>query len=147
MAETVGSLVDKITIVKLKQWHCDGSAKEASLKAQETDLIAEMDTLVLRAVSNNIEVKNLKFNANKVYKKEGSDVRLFEGGFANSVSNLASVNCELWHEQEKIYDFKMIPVEEKDKVVNSIAILNLERNKLIERIDHEFVFLLTKNKE
>ena len=117
------------------------------MKKQEKDLVAEMDTLVLNAVSNNIEVKNLKFNANKVYKKEGNDVRLFEGGFANSVSNLASVNCELWYEQEKVYDFKMIPAEEKDEVVNSIATLNLERTKLIERIDNEFVLLLTKNKD
>ena len=34
MAEAVGSLVDKITIVKLKQWHCDSSVKGASLKNQ-----------------------------------------------------------------------------------------------------------------
>ena len=34
MEETVRSLVYKITIVKLKQWHCDSSVKGASLKNQ-----------------------------------------------------------------------------------------------------------------
>ena len=147
MAETVGSLVDKITIVKLKQWHCDTSLKEASLKKQEKDLILEMDSLVLSAISQNVKIENLKFDSNKVYKKEGNNVRLFEGGFADSVSNLSNINCELWHEQEKIYDFSSIPVENKDEVVNSIAILNLERTKLIEKIDNEFILLLNKNKE
>ena len=133
--------------MKLKQWHCDTSAKALSLKTQEKDLIAELDTLVSHAINSSIEFKNLKFSSNKVYKEEGNDTRLFEGGFSNSVSNLAAINCELWHEQEKVYDFKIIPVNKKDEVVNRIAVLNLERNKLIESIDDEFIQLLIENKE
>ena len=38
MAETLGSLCDKLTIVKLKQWHTDDTARTASLAAQERQL-------------------------------------------------------------------------------------------------------------
>jgi hypothetical protein len=44
----------------------------------------------------------------------------------------------LWHVQEKVYDFEMIPVDEKDAVVKQLAILNLERNECIDKLDVEF---------
>lgn len=147
MAETVGSLVDKLTIVKLKQWHCDTVSKQESLALQESALVAELDSLIGEAVSKSVHVNALKFSANKVYKKEGNSLRTFGGGFAASVSNLAKVNCELWHEQEKVYDFEAVPLAEKNLVVSNIATLNLERNKLIEQIDDELIQLLKESED
>jgi hypothetical protein len=45
------------------------------------------------------------------------------------------VNCALWHEQEKVYEFANVAAQEKDAVVSRLASLNLERNDCIDRID------------
>ena len=55
------------------------------------------------------------------------------------------VNCKLWHEQEKVYDFEKVPSAEKDTVVKQLALLNLERNKCIDQIDRQFHHLVYNN--
>jgi hypothetical protein len=52
------------------------------------------------------------------------------------------VNCQLWHEQEKVYEFEKVPAEQKDVVVKGLAILNLKRNKCIDLIDRQFAGLV-----
>ncbi len=51
MAETLGSLCDKLTIVKLKQYHSDEENRLKSLAQQATDLQQEIDDFVGQAVS------------------------------------------------------------------------------------------------
>ncbi len=60
------------------------------------------------------------------------------GSLGEIFQSLADTNCNLWHVQEKVYEFESIPVEEKDKVVKQLAILNLERNKCIDEMDKIF---------
>ena len=43
---------------------------------------------------------------------------------------------------EKVYEFEKVPSEEKDKVVKRLALLNLERNSCIDRIDKQFCSLI-----
>jgi hypothetical protein len=143
MAETLGSLCDKLTIVKLKQYHTDDAQKTESLNAQEIQLKAEIDEFIVRALNGDIPVNKLTFNSNKVYKKEGNETRDVSGNIGSIFSMLAQVNCDLWHEQEKVYEFETVPVEEKDKVVKQLAILNLERNKCMNQIDEELKKLVT----
>ena len=52
------------------------------------------------------------------------------------------MNCRLWHEQEKVYEFDKVPVEEKDVVVKQLALLNLERNKCIDSINKQFAAIV-----
>jgi hypothetical protein len=40
--------------------------------------------------------------------------------------------------QEKVYEFEAIPVDQKDAVIKELAIVNLERNQNIDRLDEEF---------
>ena len=56
------------------------------------------------------------------------------------------INCKLWHEQEKVYDFEKIPVTEKDAVIKKLALLNLERNQSIEKIDKFFQTLIIQHR-
>lgn len=135
MAETLGSLCDKLTIVKLKQWHSDDSARLASLAEQENQLKNEIDEFAAASINGKIPIDKLTFAANKVYKKEGNDIRAVDGSIGDVFSRLAEVNCELWHEQEKVYEFDKVPVEQKDTVVKQLALLNLERNQCIDQID------------
>lgn len=142
MAETLGSLCDKLTIVKLKQWHTEEPARLASLSEQEFQLKNEIDEFAASAITGTIPLGKLTFSANKVYKKEGNSFRAVDGSLGEVLSRLAEVNCNLWHEQEKVYEFDKVSVENKDAVVKQLALLNLERNQCIDKIDkklHAFV--------
>ena len=142
MAETLGMLCDKLTIVKLKQYHTEEEQKSVSLNNQAIQLQEEIDEYVSNAVNGNIPLAKLTFASNKVFKKEGNEVAEAKGNMGALFSQLASVNCELWHEVEKGYDIENVPVEEKDKIVKRLAVLNLERNNCIDAIDQTFVDLI-----
>ena len=114
MAETLGTLCDKLTVVKLKQWHSDNQAKSASLAQQETQLKVEIDEFVALAVSGGIPAGRLTFAANKIFKNEGNKVAEVVGGIGNVMSQLAEVNCKIWHEQEKVYEFEKVLPSEKE---------------------------------
>jgi hypothetical protein len=135
MAETLGSLCDKLTIVKLKQFHTGDAEKLKSLAAQEQQLQSEIDLYVADAVAGNIPADKLSFSSNKVYKQEGNETREIGGQMGEVFAELAKVNCDLWHEQEKVYEFEKVPAAEKDRVVKKLALLNLERNQCIDRIN------------
>jgi hypothetical protein len=138
MAETLGSLCDKLTIVKLKQFHSDNKDALTSLSQQESQLQSEIDEFVFTALEGNLPIERLSFASNKVYKKQGNAVNEVEGTIGKVFAQLADVNCRLWHEQELVYEFDKVPISEKDKVVKNLALLNLERNKCIDQIDKQF---------
>src|SRR5436190_23539251 len=116
MAETLGSLCDKLTIIKLKQYHTEDEVRKQSLFLQEKNMKQEMDEFLSDAISGNIPIEKLSFSANKVFKKQGNEVGEIKGSIGEVFSKLAEVNCLLWHEQEKVYEFEKVPVDEKDKV-------------------------------
>ena len=146
MSETLGMLCDKLTIVKLKQYHSEDPVRLESLAGQEKMLQEEIDGFVADAVAGNIPVEKLSFASNKVFKKEGNTVKDITGTIGGVFSQLADVNCRLWHEQEKVYEFEQVPVPEKDIVVKQLALLNLERNKCIDEIDRQFADLIKTKK-
>jgi hypothetical protein len=145
MAETLGMLCDKLTIVKLKQYHTEDELRLQSLTEQASQLQAEIDEYISDAVSGNISPERMTFAANKVFKKEGNDVAAVFGNFGEVFYQLADVNCRLWHEQEKVYEFEKVADNEKNIVVKQLALLNLERNKCIDSINEQFKDLI-KNK-
>ena len=144
MAETLGMLCDKLTIVKLKQYHTEDASRLESLGSQAKQLEEEINDYIVDAVAGNIPAGKLTFAANKVYKKEGNDPADVQGTIAWIFSRLADVNCRLWHEVEKGYDIENVPVAEKDQLVKMLAILNLERNKCIDAIDSSFQQMIIK---
>jgi CRISPR/Cas system CSM-associated protein Csm2 small subunit len=144
MAETLGMLCDKLTIVKLKQYHTEDNDRLISLGKQAVQLQTEIDEYVNNAVQGNIPVERMTFDAKKVFKKEGNVVEEVTGNFGEVMYQLADVNCRLWHEQEKVYEFETVLAEEKDNVVKKLALLNLERNKCIDRINNLFTAAILK---
>ena len=95
MAETLGSLCDKLATVKLKRWHTDDPDKLKSLVSQEQQLHQEIDEFVAAAIAGDIPVERLTFASNKVYKKDGNIVRDLNGTLGEMFSNLAETNCKL----------------------------------------------------
>ena len=145
MAETLGTLCDKLTVVKLKQYHCDNEQKAQSLAGQELQLSCEIDTFLADAVSGATPVERLTFSANKVYKQVGNELSSVpQDSIGRAFSELAKVNCDLWHEQEKVYDFEAVPSEKKNEVVKQLALLNLRRNQCIDAIDQILVGLIQR---
>jgi len=138
MAETLGSLCDKLTIVKLKQFHAQDQERLNSLSFQEGQLQAEIDDFISSAVTGQIPAERLIFATNKIFKQEGNVVAEVTGSIGKVISQLADVNCRLWHEQELVYEFDKVPVPEKDGVIKQLALLNLERTKCIDQIDKQF---------
>jgi len=138
MAETLGSLCDKLTIVKLKQYHSTDRLRLKSLAVQEADLCEEIDSFIANALTGNIPPEKLTFSSNKVYKKKGNAFRAVSGNIGNIFAELAGINCDLWHEQEKTYEFEKVPIGEKNQVVKQLAVLNLKRNQCIDAIDKKF---------
>jgi len=139
MAETLGMLCDKLTIVKLKEFHTQDAARLESLKKQAIMLQDEINEYVNQAIAGAIPVERLSFAANKVFKKEGNEVAEVAGNIGEVFYQLADANCRLWHEQEKVYEFDKVPADEKDKVVKQLAVLNLERNKCIDAINQQLI--------
>lgn len=144
MAETLGMLCDKLTIIKLKQFHTTDEVKLESLNEQATIMQKEIDEFVADALLGNIPIEKLSFASNKVFKKEGNEVPVVEGKIGEIFYRLADVNCKLWHEQEKVYEFEKVPEQEKNNVVNKLAKLNLERNHCIDAINNNFIELISK---
>src|SRR5262249_40386393 len=123
MAETLGTLCDKLATVKLKMWHSDDPERLNSLALQEQQLNDEINEFIGAAISGQIPIERLTFAANKVYKKDGNVVPEFDGTLGEMFAQLAHVNCQLWHVQEKVYEFEAVPVDQKDGVIKELAIL------------------------
>src|SRR5215475_2917891 len=138
MAETLGSLSDKLTIVKLKQYHPEDEKRLESLAGQEKQLREEIDEFISAAADGRIPPEKLVFSSNKVYRKAGNETQDFVGTVGEIFAQLADINCKLWHVQEKVYEFDDVPTDRKDGVIKELAILNLERNKCIDELDRTF---------
>jgi len=138
MAETLGSLCDKLATVKLKLWHSEDPERLQSLSLQEKQLQQEIDEYMSAAMAGEIPLERLTFAQNKVYKKDGNVVPEFTGTLGESFAQLANTVCKLWHVQEKVYEFEAIPMDEKDAVIKELAIVNLERNQCMDQLDQQF---------
>jgi hypothetical protein len=95
-------------------------------------------------VQGKIPLDRMTFDANKVFKIEGNVVEEVMGNFGEVMYQLADVNCRLWHEQEKVYEFETVLAEETENEVKKLALLNLERNKCIDRINNLFTAAILK---
>jgi hypothetical protein len=138
MAETLGTLCDKLTTVKLKRLYSDDPGRVESLDRQAAQLRAEIDEFVAAAIAGDIPLERLTFASNKVYKKDGNIVPEIRGTIGQTFAQLTDTVCKLWHVQEKVYDFEAIPMDQKDGVIKQLAIVNLERNQCIDRLDEHF---------
>lgn len=142
MAETLGSLCDKLTIVELKHWHTTDAARRAQLATQGRELAEEIDELLRDAVSGRIARERLTFAHHKVH---GVDALPTAAGSLGALcADLARKNCELWHEQEKVYEVQAAPGSPHDAIelVQRLGRLNLERTELIDAIDRTLLAAL-----
>jgi hypothetical protein len=106
--------------------------------SRKRSLTTEINEFIGAAISGDIPLDRLTFASNKVYKKEGNVVPEVRGTLGQTFAQLAETVCKLWHVQEKVYEFEEIAVDQKDGVIKELAIVNLERNQCIDRVDEQF---------
>lgn len=143
MAETLGSLCDKLIINQLKQWHSCDREQLNNISFQGESLQKEIDEYIRGAVEGTIPLEQISLPANKVYKKAGDWANKVYANIGEAIYALALANCKLWHIQEKAYEFEKVPLEEKDQVISQQSIFNLERNKCIDEINAKFHSLIS----
>jgi hypothetical protein len=146
MAETLGSLVDKLTIKDIREFHIRQmmekndrkfgkgqlSRKLGVLRRQKESLMAEIDDYVRAAVETGSAAKDEKL---KLYNplKDMGQIPLTRS-LGESISGLAQKNLELWHLEDEARR-KDVTLAYIGGIKKKIDLANQQRNDFIDRID------------
>jgi len=144
MAETLGSLVDKLSIKNLRIWHLDEALEQkntsdyAELKAkrdladkQRQTLVNEINDFLVSAFKGEVCIRDekIKLYANTNVSSSDSIKKLGE-----AVSELAFRNIKLWHCEDEVRRTDLEDVEIV-KIKRRIDTTNQERNDLMDKVD------------
>ncbi|PIQ99872.1 MAG: hypothetical protein COV66_09720 [Nitrospinae bacterium CG11_big_fil_rev_8_21_14_0_20_45_15] len=146
MAETLGSLVDKVSIKNLRIWHMDeaiatkdpGDPALEELKAkrdlaarQNQDLIDEANAFFVDALAGKVKIRDEKL---KLYQNR--NVQSSDGikELGEAISELAWRNIKLWHLEDEARRTDL-PDADIVKVKRGIDATNQERNNLMDKVD------------
>ncbi len=146
MAETLGSLIDKLSIKNLRYWHLDEDAQARDVSdPQKKELIAKMelvdrqrkelseeiDAFLNAALASEVRIRDEKV---KLYKN--LNVSSSEGlnRLGEVVSKLAMSNIKLWHLEDEVRR-EDLPDSKIVKTRRSIGTTNQERNNLMDKVD------------
>ena len=144
MAETLGSLVDKLSIKNLRIWHLDEALEQknasdfAELKArrdladkQRQNLVNEINDFLVSAFKGEVCIRDekIKLYANTNVSSSDSIKKLGE-----AVSELAYRNIRLWHFEDEV---RRTDLEDSEivKIKRQIDSTNQERNDLMDKVD------------
>ena len=146
MAETLGSLVDKLSIKNLRYWHIDESiAKEDSsspqtqeLKVklklvdnQRNDLLNEIDAFLAAALTGDVKVCDEKV---KLYRNTNVSSIENINKLGEAVSELAMSNTRIWHLEDEVRREDLLD-SEIVKLKRNIDQNNQERCNLVDKVD------------
>ena len=143
MAETLGSLVDKLSIKNLRIWHLDEALEQknasdySELKArrdladkQRQNLVNEINDFLVSAFKGEVCIRDekIKLYANTNVSSSDSIKKLGE-----AVSELAIRNIKLWHCEDEVRRTDLADVEIV-KIKRRIDTTNQERNDLMDKV-------------
>ena len=146
MAETLGSLVDKLTIKDIREYHINQmvilkdkkfSRKELTdklrvLKRQKDEIVKEIDVFVLAAIKGKISLRDEKLKIYNDLKDVGRIV--ITNSMGEAISGLAQANLKLWHLEDEARR-KDVTLSYIGKIKKLIDPANQQRNDYIDRID------------
>jgi hypothetical protein len=144
MAETLGSLVDKLSIKNLRIWHLDEVLKNDSASKleefqakrdladrQRQDLIKEIDSFLDAALRGEVRICDEKI---KMYTNTNVSSSETIKALGNAVSELACRNIKLWHLEDEVRRTDL-PDATIVQTKRKIDATNQERNDLIDKVD------------
>ena len=142
MAETLGSLVDKLSIKNLRIWHLEEALEKDSdseeLKAkrdladkQRQSLVQEINGFLVAALQGEVCIRDekIKMYTNTNVSSSDSIKKLGE-----AVSELAFRNIKLWHCEDEVRRTDLAD-SEIVKIKRRIDSTNQERNDLMDKVD------------
>lgn len=149
MSETLGSLIDKLTIKDIREFHlaqmfrdkkskfpkADLKDKLGRLRKQKKDLLEEIDCFVSASISSGRAFRDEKL---KIYNAPSDIGRIpATSSLAEAISGLAQKNLELWHleDEARRVDAGLAYV---GRIKRRIDLANQQRNDFIDRIDELF---------
>ena len=147
MAETLGSLVDKLSIKNLRLWHIDeaiealDACRSSNRKncrpngswwsISRTIWMAEINSFLGAALSGDVKIRDEKVKLYNNRKFEASDGIKQLG---EAISELAMRNIRIWHLEDDVRRDD-IPDSEIVQLKRRIDSTNQERNDLMDRVD------------
>jgi hypothetical protein len=142
MAETLGSLVDKLSIKNLRIWHLeealekDSASEELRTKRdladkQRQNLVEEINGFLVAALQGEVCIRDekIKMYTNTNVSSSDSIQKLGE-----AVSELAFRNIKLWHCEDEVRRTDLAD-SEIVKIKRRIDTTNQERNDLMDKVD------------
>jgi len=149
MAETLGSLVDKLTIKDIREFHLHQMLEDKDdkfpkkqlkkklevLSGQKSLLIQEIDDFIIMASRGKFLLKDEKLKLYNAVKDMGRIPRTTKIGAA--ISGLACKNLELWHLEDEARR-KDVGLEYIGGIKRKIDLTNPQRNDFIDQIDELF---------
>lgn len=139
MAETLGSLIDKLAIKNIRLQYLKNRRKKKIVAQQCEDLIAEIDGFVKAALRGKVKLKEEKL---KLYNPPLKKVKT--NSLAKLLDNLVRRNLQLWQLEDKVRE-KNTTLAEIGRIKKKIDIANQQRNDLIDGIDQLLEKLLRLN--
>ena len=146
MAETLGSLIDKLSIKNLRYWHLDedSQARDAS-DPQQQELIAKMELVdrqrkellekinvfLSSALAGEVRIRDEKV---KLYKNLNVTSAENVNHLGEAVSKLAMSNIKLWHLEDEVRR-EDLPDTDIVKTKRKIDTNNQERNNFMDKVD------------
>ena len=146
MAETLGSLVDKLSIKNLRYWHLDESivkenssspqTQELKIKlklvdSQRKDLLNEIDAFLAAALTGDVKVCDEKV---KLYRNTNVSSLENINKLGEAVSELAMSNTRIWHLEDEVRREDLLD-SEVVKLKRNIDQNNQERCNLVDKVD------------
>jgi hypothetical protein len=142
MAETLGSLVDKLSIKNLRIWHLEEAlekdSKSEELKGkrdladkQRQNLVQEINGFLVAALQGEVCIRDEKI---KMYTNTNVSSSDSMKKLGQAVSELAFRNIKLWHCEDEVRrtdlaDSKIVEIKRR------IDTTNQERNDLMDKVD------------
>jgi len=135
LAETLGSLVDKLAIKNIRLSNLRKEKKKSRKKidivqTQRRDLIEEMNQFLAQAFKGKVKLKDEKVKLYRQARVEGKIYRTLGA----LVDHLSQTNIQLWHLEDEA---RRSDVDDAyiGRIKRKIDIVNQSRNDLIDRID------------
>jgi len=135
LAETLGSLVDKLAIKNIRLSNLRKEKKKSRKKidivqTQRRDLIEEMNEFLAQAFKGKVRLKDEKVKLYRQARVEGKIYRTLGA----LVDRLSQTNIQLWHLEDEA---RRSDVDDAyiGRIKRKIDIVNQSRNDLIDRID------------
>jgi len=146
MAETLGSLIDKLTIKDLREYHLSESLRLKTnkfsvadtrrmielVRRQKKRMLVEIEAFVAAAAAGKAALRDEKLKMYNAVADMNRIPRLTSVGEA--ISCLAQKNSELWHLEDQARR-KDVTLAFIGSIKRKIDLANQQRNDLIDRID------------